>query len=179
MVASILISVHYPDLICDHKPEGAVMPPNPELPTTAVLFIDGNDADRTYFVEGLRSCSSDYLILEASDGESGLELYRRSRRIDCVVLELDLPDRSGFEVLVNLVPLAIRPNVAVIVLTRLTHRGVWELARQNGAMACFVKRHMGSDALDRAIQNAVAVVGLLPKEDRYQLIESLSRNRQK
>ena len=84
-----------------------------------------------------------------------------------MVLELDLPDRSGFKVLVDLVPLVRRPNVAVIVLTRLTDRGVWRLARENGAIACFVKRHMGYDALDRAIQNAVALVGLLPKEDRY------------
>ena len=146
------------------------MLPSPDLPTTTVLFIDGNDDDRTYLAEGLKSCSSDYLILEATDGKSGLYLYRRSQRIDCVVLELDLPDRSGFEVLVDLVPLVNKPNVAVIVLTRFTHRGVYELARQNGAIACFVKRHMGCDALDRAIQNAVALVGLLPKEDRHRAI---------
>ena len=139
----------------------------PEFPTTSVLLIDGNAADRAYFAEGLKSCSSDYLILEATDGESGLDLYRRFQRIDWVVLELDLPDRSGFEVLVSLVPIASKPNVAVIVLTRLTKRGVWDLARQNGAIACFVKRHMGSEDLDRAIQHAVALVGLLPKEHRY------------
>ena len=40
---------------------------------TSVLFIDGNDAVRAYFPEGLKSCSSEYLILEASDGESGLD----------------------------------------------------------------------------------------------------------
>ena len=42
---------------------------------TSVLFIDGNDADRTYFAEGLKRCSPDYLILESSNGESGLNLY--------------------------------------------------------------------------------------------------------
>ena len=47
---------------------------NSELLTTSVLFIDGNAADRTYFAEGLKSCSSDYQILEATDGESGLDL---------------------------------------------------------------------------------------------------------
>jgi DNA-binding NarL/FixJ family response regulator len=144
---------------------------NYELPTTSVLFFDGHDADRAYFAEGVKSCSpADYLILEAKDGASGVDLYQRSQRVDCVVLELDLPDRSGFEVLVDLVPLIHRPKVAVIVLTRLTDRGVWRLARENGAIACFVKRHMGCDALDRAIQNAVALVGLLPKEERYRPI---------
>src|SRR5262245_9741170 len=143
------------------------MLPTHELPTTSVLFIDGNAADRAYAIKGLKNYSSEYLILEASDGESGLDLYRRSERIDCVVLELDLPDRSGFEVLVNLVALASRPSVAVIVLTRLAKKGLWDLARQNGAIACFYKWHMGDDDLDRAIQHAVALVGMLPEEDRY------------
>jgi DNA-binding NarL/FixJ family response regulator len=148
------------------------MPPNANLSTTSVLLIDGNDAERACLAEGLKHCSPDYLILEASDGESGLGLYRRSPRIDCVVLELDLPDRSGFEVLLELVPIVRKPNVAVIVLTRLRHQGVWKLAKQNGALACFVKPYMGCEELDRAIQNAVALVGLLPKEDRYRLHSS-------
>jgi DNA-binding NarL/FixJ family response regulator len=38
-------------------------------------------------------------------GQSGLALYR-SRRIDCVVLELSLPDQSGFQTLAELVPVA-------------------------------------------------------------------------
>ena len=146
------------------------MPPNADAPPTSVLIIDGNAADRAYVIAGLKRCSSEYLILQATDGASGLDLYRRSHQINCVVLEVDLPDQSGFEVLVNLVPLARRPNVAMIVLTRLTHRGLWDLAKQNGAIACFCKWHMGEDDLDRAIQHAIALVGLLPKEDRYRAI---------
>ena len=45
-----------------------------------------------------------------------------------------------------------------------TDRGVWELARQNGAIACFVKQHMAYDDLDQAIQHAVTLVGMLSKE---------------
>lgn len=84
------------------------MAPNHEPLTTSVLFIDENDVDRAYFAKGLQSCSSEYLILEAQDKESGLDLYRQSPRIDCVLLELDLPDRLGSEVLVDLVPFARR-----------------------------------------------------------------------
>jgi DNA-binding NarL/FixJ family response regulator len=140
---------------------------NSALLTTSVLFIDGNAADRTYLAEGLKRCSSDYLILEATDGESGLDLYRRSQQIDCVVLELDLPDRSGFAVLVDLVPLARRPNVAVIILTNRLQRGLRDIALQNGAYACFVKQFMSGDDLDRAISRSIAFVGRMPKEDRY------------
>ena len=142
------------------------MLPNPDLPTTSVLLIDGSQNERAYWADQLKRCSVDYEIVEASDGQSGLNVYR-SQRIDCVVLELDLPDHSGFETLVELVPIARRPQVAVIVLTKMTHRGVWELVKDNGAYACFCKKFTSGEDLDRAIQRAMAFVGQMPKEDRY------------
>ena len=144
------------------------MPPDPDVPTTSVLLIDGNDTDRANFAAQLKDRSPDYKILEATDGEAGLILYR-SRRVDCVVLTLELPDQSGYKVLVDLVPIASRPTVAVIVLTNRLQRGLQELARQNGAYACFVKQFMSGDDLDRAIQRAMVFVGQMPKEDRYRL----------
>jgi DNA-binding NarL/FixJ family response regulator len=111
-------------------------------------------------------CSPDYEIVEAADGQSGLDVCQ-SRRIDCVVLEIDLPDRSGFEVLMNLVPRANKPRIAVIVLTQHTHRGLPELAMKNGAYAYLVKQHTTGEDLDRAIQRAVALVGQMPKEEEY------------
>ena len=145
------------------------MHPNSELPTTRVLFIDGNDNDRAIYAGGLQYGSPDYQVIEATNGRSGLALYR-AQRIDCVVLELDLPDLSGFEVLVRLNPIVKRPNVAVVVLTRLGLRGLWELAKTTGAYVCFYKPHTSSDDLDRAINRAIAFVGLMPKEDRYRPI---------
>ena len=145
------------------------MSPNPELPTTSVLFIDGSQNQRAFWADQLKRCSAHYEIVEASDRQSGLELYR-SRRIDCVVLELSLPDQSGFQKLIDLVPIASRPHVAVIVLTQMTQRGVWELAKQNGAYACLAKKFTSGDDLDNAIQRAVAFVGQMPKEDRYRPI---------
>ncbi|HSS29494.1 MAG TPA: response regulator [Nitrospiraceae bacterium] len=146
------------------------MPHGPDIPpTTSVLLIDEREADRTHWAVQLKQCSPDYEIVEATDGQSGLDVCK-SRRIDCVVLEIELPDISGFEVLTTLVPRANKPNMAVIVLTQLMHRGVRELARTNGAYVCFVKRHTTGEDLDRAIQRAVALVGQMPKEDRYRNI---------
>src|SRR5262245_33784793 len=140
-----------------------------ELLTTRILFIDGSQNQRAYWAEQLKRCSPHYEIVEASDGPSGLDLYR-TQRIDCVVLELSLPDHSGFQTLVDLVPVITKPQVAVILLTQITHRGVWELAKQNGAYACLAKKFTSGENLDNAIQRAVAFVGQMPKDDRYRPI---------
>jgi DNA-binding NarL/FixJ family response regulator len=132
---------------------------------TSLLFIDGNAADRTFYVEGLKRCSPDYVIREAIDGESGLHLYR-SHRIDCVILSHELPDCSGFRVLVDLIPIASRPSIAVLMLTNSMQRGLNQIAMQNGAYACFVKQFTLFEDIDRAIQRAMAIVGRLHKEDR-------------
>ena len=139
---------------------------NADLPRTTVLFIDANDADRTVFVEELKRRSPDYRILEATDGESGLALYW-SQRVDCVVLAVELPDCSGFRILVDLVPIARRPRIAVLMLTSNMRRGLHQIAMQNGAYACFVKQFTSGEDLDRAIQRAMAFVGWMPKEDLY------------
>ncbi|OAI45789.1 hypothetical protein AYO43_07555 [Nitrospira sp. SCGC AG-212-E16] len=131
------------------------MSPNLEPLSTSVLLIDGFATDRVYFADQLKRCSFNYQVIEATDGHSGLDLYR-SRRVDCVVLELALPDRSGFEVLENLVSIVRRPHVAVIALTHLIHHGVRELAKQKGAYTCLVKKFTSGEELDRAIQQAVS-----------------------
>jgi DNA-binding NarL/FixJ family response regulator len=146
------------------------MPPTNHQPfATSVLLIDGSRSQRVYWAEQLKRASPDYEIIEAADGQSGLDIYR-SRQLDCVVLELGLPDQSGFKTLVQLVPIAKRPRIAVIVLTHMTERGVSELAKQNGAYAYFVKQHTSGEDLDRAIQRAIAFVGQMPKEDQCRVI---------
>ena len=132
------------------------MHPNGNLPTTTILFIEPNETERTIFVQELQRRSPDYRILEATNGESGLALYRFFQRIDCVILALELPDCSGFRVLVNLIPSARRPNIAVLMLTNKAQRGLDQIAIQNGAYACFVKRFTSGEDLDRAVQQAMA-----------------------
>ena len=131
-------------------------------PTTSVLFIDGNDTDRILLAAQLKNCSSDYDIIEATSGEDGLLLYR-ILRIDCVVLALELPDQSGLKILVDLVPIASRLNVGVVMLTNRLQRGLSEIARRNGAYACFIKQFTTGEDLDRAIQRAMAFAGQMPR----------------
>jgi DNA-binding NarL/FixJ family response regulator len=142
---------------------------NPERHTTSVLLIDESAIDRAHFVGQLKRCSPDFLIVEAANGQSGLALYR-SQQIDCVVTDLVLSDRSGFEILADLVPVSNKPQVGVIVLTRIEHPAMKELAKQYGAYAYLVKQHTSGEELDHAIQQAIKFVELIPKDDRYRPI---------
>jgi DNA-binding NarL/FixJ family response regulator len=131
-------------------------------PSTTILFIDNYDDDRQYWVQRLRISLPDYVVLEASTGKAGLAICR-SQRVECVISELTLPDMSGFEVLLQLVPKPRHPERAFIFLTRLTLSPMRHLALNNGAQAYLVKSHCSGDELDSTIHKALATVAP-PKE---------------
>src|SRR5215204_3617255 len=130
---------------------------------TTVLLIDGHAEERKYWANWLNIASPEYRVLEAGTGAAGLDLCR-SQRIDCVLLEATLPDMSGLQILVNLIPLASRPKIAVIMLTRLDLPPVAKLALSNGAQAYFVKSRASAERVDVAILKAIAAVGPMGKE---------------
>ena len=84
-----------------------------------------------------------------------------SQKIDCVVLDLDLPDTSGFEILVRLVPVVSRPSIAIIVLTHTDHDMLRTLALKNGAFAYLIKGHTSGDVLEKTIRKAMNAI--IPK----------------
>jgi CheY-like chemotaxis protein len=132
---------------------------------TTILLIDSNDKDRTYYADRLKAFIPDCIVLEAKDGQSGLELYK-ALGVDCIVTELRLPDMSGFELLVQVVPRASEPSVAVVILTSSSAPALGELAKSNGAQALLVKRLTAGDELARVIEKAIACVGPTHKDSR-------------
>ena len=122
---------------------------------TTILLIDDNDKDRTYYAERIRMGIPECTVLEAKDGRSGLDLYR-SRKIDCLITEVHLPDMSGFELLIELVPRASTPAIAVILLTQKVSTPLHDLAIHNGAQGFFVKRFTSGDELAQFIPKAMA-----------------------
>lgn len=127
------------------------------VPGMTILMIDPNEDDRTYYAKALRACSTDYLVLEAADGRSGLDLFR-SHRIDCIVLEPLLPDMDALEIFLTVGPKAYRPTVAVLCLARWTTRGLSDLLMQKGAQACLTKSDTSGTVLERAIQRAMDTI---------------------
>jgi len=127
------------------------------LNSPLILFVDGNLADREYYSEHLRVSFPNFNIIHAVTGRSGLAFCDR-HVVDCVVLEIDLPDISGFEVLMKLVPRVREPQIAVIILTRLSNSYLLDAAMRNGAQAAFCKRVTAGETLQRAIFKSVTTM---------------------
>ena len=125
------------------------------LPET-ILIIDDNEEDLKYWSDSLRRSPANYTVLESSSAAAGLDMCR-ARTIDCVVVDLDMPE-SGFHVLLELVPDRRRPRVAVVVLTRLPHPNLFDMAKHNGAQACLLKQTTSVQDLEQTIQQALAAV---------------------
>jgi DNA-binding NarL/FixJ family response regulator len=126
------------------------------LDSIVIGIIDGHQKDRESYTQRLQSSSPHFVVLQAATGHSGLLCNRQA--IDCVVLEIDLPDMSGFEVLLKLIPRPQRPQIAVIVLTRFANEYLLEAAIKNGAQAAFYKTLTDGDDLHQVILKAVATV---------------------
>lgn len=120
-----------------------------------IVLIDGHTEDREYYADRLAASSSYYAVTQAATGQFGLALCKQQLP-DCVVLELDLPDMSGFEVLIKLVSRPLKPELAVIILTRLSTPSLLDAAIKNGAQAAIHKSMGSGDLLDRNVLKAIA-----------------------
>ena len=125
--------------------------------TCTVLLIEDDPAQLVYWSTALRNCSSHYSVLEAISGHAGLALLRQ-HQVDCIILDLDLSDSSGFQFLLDVVPDRYRPQIAVLIFTRLQNPTLEKLSLENGAQAYLIKQHTSAHALDKAIQKAEGVV---------------------
>ena len=128
-----------------------------------VLFIDPNEEVRQEWADRLMRCSAEYVVLQVAEGRTGVRLVK-SEPVDCVVLELDLRDRNGLSILMDLVGNAHNPQIAVVVLTTFPLDALCQLAFQNGAQSCMRKDQISVEDLDLAIRRAIAVVG--PNKNR-------------
>ena len=131
---------------------------------TSILLIDGHHTDRQYYAHRMQVSSSDYVIVEVQTGQASLDRYH-SQSIDCVILELELPDMSGFEVLAKLVPIARLPAIPVIVLTRFSNPALLHVATMNGAFVALQKHATAGDHLDEVVSTARATIPRDRKND--------------
>jgi DNA-binding NarL/FixJ family response regulator len=125
------------------------------MPMLKVLIIDDSDTDRFLYRHYLENSTQPYEVYEAADGETGITLAERFNP-DCILLDLNLMEQSGYEVLAHLVGLERPPKRSVIILTGLGQDILREGALALGAAGFLLKNHTDAAALDLAIRKVIA-----------------------
>jgi signal transduction histidine kinase/CheY-like chemotaxis protein len=85
-----------------------------QSPPSRVLIIDDNESDRYLFKHQLRD--SKFVVLEASGGRDGLR-KASDEKPHLIVLDINMPDMSGFEVVEQLKENASTRNIPVVICT--------------------------------------------------------------
>jgi len=117
-----------------------------------LLLIDDDDVDRKAVSRALRSFRSHYDLQEAPDARSGI-LLARSQSFDCILLDYNLPDMNGFDLIDELRAAGIL--TPIVVLTGSGNEAVAVDAMKRGAHDYLRKSHLGPEMLTRAIDNAI------------------------
>lgn len=119
--------------------------------TGTLLLIDDNPPDRIRYRNIIRQSGAGYAVREAGTGSEGLE--KLDAEIGCVLLDQDLPDMQGLEVLAEIRKRASAPPV--IMLTGEEDAAVCLEALQRGAADYLMKRRIDEDRLLRAVRGAI------------------------
>ena len=123
--------------------------------TVRVLLIDDNLPDRVRYRRMLQRGMDDFEIVEAADAGSGLNLLFADHQppFDCVLLDQDLPDLQGLDVLEDIRARADAPPV--VMLTGEEDAAVSIEALRRGAADYLMKRRIDEDRLLRAVRGAI------------------------
>ncbi len=134
-----------------------------------VLLIEDHFLARVALQSVLAGYAQIKVVGEAGDGEMGIALYRELRP-DVVVLDLRLPQISGFDVISRL-----RDEFScarIVVLSN--YRGSEDIYRavRNGAMA-YLTKDTGGEELVNAIRNVHSGLRYLPSAMLHRLAERM------
>ena len=122
---------------------------------TKILLVDDDPEDLVRWGSELKEHFGATSVIKVGNVDEALAVCD-SQKIDCVVLDLDLSESSGFELLLELIPNRGRAKMAVVVLTRLVTPNLHQMALHNGAQACLVKQFTSPRELSDAIRKAIA-----------------------
>ncbi|OON68436.1 hybrid sensor histidine kinase/response regulator [Hymenobacter sp. CRA2] len=121
-----------------------------------ILLVDDNEHDRMLYKRFLRK-HADYQpfeIFEASSGEEGFALFRQHRP-DCVLLDYNLLDTDGLEVLDGLKQLAPPDTLCAVMITGGGSETLAVRALNNGALDYLVKQQFDHELLYKTVMHAI------------------------
>jgi DNA-binding NarL/FixJ family response regulator len=124
------------------------------------LVVDDHALIREAMIGDLRELSPECVIIEAQDARSALALLAKHAGLDLVLLDLNLPDQPGLDVLESIVRLY--PTTAVVVLSAERDRGTIRRALDGGAQG-FIPKAETRSVLVQALALILAGGTYVPK----------------
>ncbi len=138
-----------------------------------ILLIDDNPVDREILRYHLLDSGGDFEYLTADGGRKGLELIR-SWKPDCVLLDLNLPDLEGLDLLRS--ALSESRSSPIIVITAHGSEQIAVEAMRNGAADYLIKSSLDGIGLSRSIDRVLEREALRRKVEEQRLhIEQRNR----
>lgn len=137
-----------------------------EVLTPRILVIDDDpdlvDALRNYFE------LFGWIILSASTGQEGLETMERERDLDLILLDVNLPDFNGFEVLERSQKAGI---VAPVIMLSISAQDENRLRALGLGAKDYLTKPFDPDALKERIETIIGIAGHkpLPQNEPYQI----------
>lgn len=133
-----------------------------------ILIIEDDPADREVYRQCLRQSNGcEFEFAEAACGGTGIQVFR-TWRPDCLLLDFNLPDLDGIEVLAQIRDHSGRVPCAVVMLTAFGCEELAVKAMKAGAMDYLPKGQVTVDALRQTIVNAM---------ERFQMQERIETQR--
>ena len=87
---------------------------------TVILVVEDNEMNLDVLIRWFEM--NDYDTLSAKNGETGLEIAK-SEKPDIIIMDINLPDMSGFEVIKRIKDSTELKNIKIIALTAFTYNG--------------------------------------------------------
>src|SRR5436190_2950249 len=124
-------------------------------PSVKILIVDDDPIDREVFKQYLRACRDS--SFEFSEAESGRDVADRCAAFDpdCILLDYNLPDANGLEILRSLAGVDGRPAYPIVMLTGLGNERLAVEAMNAGVMDYATKGSATAETLHHTIANAI------------------------
>ncbi len=153
-------------------------PATPEAQRLSILMVDDNPIDRETYRNFLaQDRVTDYEIVEVDSGEEALQVFDE-RSFDCVILDYNLPDLDGLEVLGQLVRDPLHARLPVVMLTGVGNEAIAVETMKRGCQDYVPKGDVTAASLVQAVHNAVEKVRLRRELERNQAALDQSRQEQ-
>jgi CheY-like chemotaxis protein len=118
------------------------------MENSTILFIEDNVAVQELYL--LQFSKANFTVLQAFDGQEGLDMVRSHPEIKVILVDIMLPKLSGYEVVANIRTEALTKNIPIMIVSALDDQGDRERGLAIGANEYITKGQLSlRDLIDK------------------------------